>query len=672
MHLAARRTRVAPAAQPALFSSDQATLSATSNAADVRKTAAQRALRAQRWIVRFAVVAAAALTLTGCPSLGPRGEVPPSIDAADALARQGDQVGAARMYEALAAQNSGADRNDYLFRAARAYLTARRPEEAARVLGSVEQPLTAQQAAERPLLDAELALARGQGQQAFNRVSALPEPRTAPEALRYWRLRQDAAFAAGRPNDAVLAQIGLERWLPTVQDLRQSRVNLLKALRESSDRGVRVDPRSVTDSTVRGWLELGPIASAAGRNPNAAIADIDAWRARYPNHPASELVRSELLSRQTQTQPQPPIVAGGTGHIALLLPITGRTAAQAASVRDGFMTAYYQTPEAQRTPITVYDTGDAGIAESIGRATQEGADIIVGPLTRDEVIAAAALATRRPPVLALNFLPPDRPAPTAFFQFALSPEDEARLAARRILADGHRRGIAIVPSGDWGARVLAAFTQELEAGGGGLFQSTTIDSSLTDYSDAITQILRISDSSARHRRLESILGTKLQFEPRRRGDLEFIFAPAQANVERLLRPQLRFHFAGDVPTYATSDAFEPDPRNNQDLEGLMFPDMPWMLGSDLADAVRNALRDAYPNGGGPRRNRLFAFGFDAYRVAAALHSGGGSVQVDGLTGRLTLDPDHRIHRELEWAEIHNGEVRLLPTVTPTGATAALQ
>jgi outer membrane PBP1 activator LpoA protein len=367
-----------------------------------------------------------------------------------------------------------------------------------------------------------------------------------------------------------------------------------------------------------------------------------------------------LLSQQVQ---QPTIIGGGanTGaHIALLLPITGRQSAAATTVRDGFMTAYYQTPEGQRKPITVYDTGDTGIAEAVGRATQEGADIIVGPLTRDEVVAAAGLVTRRPPILALNFLPPSQPAPNGFYQFALSPEDEARLAARRILADGHRNGIAIVPSGDWGTRVLAAFKQELEAGGGGLFASTALDSSMTDYSDSITTVLRISDSSARHRRLESILGTKLQFEPRRRGDLEFIFAPAQANVERLLRPQLRFHFAGNVPTYATSDAFEPDPHNNADLEGLMFPDMPWMLGSDLADAVRNALQSAYPNGGGPRRNRLFAFGFDAYRVAAALQGGATNIQVEGLTGRLTLDPEHRIHRELGWAQIHNGEIKMLP------------
>jgi outer membrane PBP1 activator LpoA protein len=578
------------------------------------------------------------------------------------------------MYELLAEQNSGADRNEYLFRAARSFLAARRPEEAARVLAELEQPLTAQQATEKPLLEVELALARGQGQQAWQRITTLPEPRTAPEALHYWRLKQQAAFAAGRPVDGVAAQISLEHWLPSVQELRQSRINLLTSLRGASERGIRNDPRSgpphaADDPTIRGWLELGPIAAAAARSPNASISDVDAWRSRYPNHPASEIVRSELLSQQFQQQ-QPTIIGGaGAAHIALLLPISGRNSAAAITVRDGFMTAYYQTPEAQRTPINVYDTGDTGIAENVARATQEGADIIVGPLTRDEVVAAAGIATRRPPILSLNFLPPGQPAPAGFYQYALSPEDEARLAARRILADGHRNGLAIVPSGDWGTRVLAAFKQELEAGGGGLYSSTTLEPSMTDYSDSITTILRISDSSARHRRLESILGTKLQFEPRRRGDIEFIFAPAQANVERLLRPQLRFHFAGNIPTYATSDAFEPDPHNNQDLEGLMFPDMPWMLGSDLADAVRNALQTAYPNGGGPRRNRLFAFGFDAYRLATALHGGATNFQVEGLTGRLTLDPDHRIHRELVWAQIHNGEIKMLPTA---GATTAAQ
>ena len=105
---------------------------------------------------------------------------------------------------------------------------------------------------------------------------------------------------------------------------------------------------------------------------------------------------------------------------------------------------------------------------------------------------------------------------------------------------------------------------------------------------------------------------------------------------------------------------------------MMFPDMPWMLGGDLAEAVRGAVHDAWPNGGGPRLGRLFAFGFDAYRLATALRGNRvpAPIQIDGLTGRLTLDPDHRIHRELAWAQIHNGEIRLLSAAAPAPEASA--
>src|SRR5438067_5583924 len=210
-------------------------------------------------------------------------------------------------------------------------------------------------------------------------------------------------------------------------------------------------------------------------------------------------------------------------------------------------------------------------------------------------------------------------------------------------------------------RVLAAFRQELVSGGGELLATAAIDASRTDYSGPITELLGLSDSTARFKRLEAAIGTKLVFEPRRRGDVEFIFAPAQPSTERLLRPQLRFHYAGDIPTYATSDAFEPDVRANQELDGLMFPDMPWMLGGDLAEAVRAVTRGAWPTGG-PYRGRLFAFGFDAFRLAQALRrsGAGSSVGIDGLTGHLSVDAERRVRREITWAQLHNGELRLLP------------
>jgi outer membrane PBP1 activator LpoA protein len=515
-----------------------------------------------RWLLR-AIALAAGLALSGCPSLTSL-TTPPTLDRAASLEQSGDAGGAARLYEGLAAQNSGADRNAYLLRAAHAWLGAHRAEEAARALTGLEGSLTPEQQTERALLNAEIALDRGQTQDAWRQLDALAAPGNPAQAARYRDLKARAALGAGHPEAA--------------------------------------------EALAREQAEIAP-------------------------------------------------------HIALLLPVTGRTNAAAVSVREGFLAAWYQSPAAARLRVRVYDTGTESVADALTRAASSGAELIVGPLTREEVIAAAQFAGARPPVLALNFLGPETPAPARFYQFALSPEDEARLVARRVLEDHHRRGVALVPAGDWGTRVLAAFRQELEAGGGDLIGSATFDATRTDYSEAVTAILGISESQARYRRLEGILGTKLQFEPRRRADIGFIFSPAPANIERLLRPQLRFHFAGDIATYATSAAFEPDVRANQDLDGLMFPDMPWMLGGDLAEAVRAASRDAWPNGG-LTRSRLFAFGFDAWRLAAALHSRPNDVNIDGLTGRLSFDPEHRVRRELVWAQLHDGELRPLAPPTP--------
>ena len=608
-----------------------------------------------RWTVSLAALAAVTLVLAGCVSV-PQGPAP-SAERAATLARQGNSAGAAQMYEALANASSGAQRNGFALQAADAYLAARRPDDAARALDLLSPPLSAGDTFERSLVEVRVALQRGQAAHAWDLIRAVAVPQQAQPASQYLRLRQQVAFAAGDPAAGVAAEIQLEHWLLNANAVQQSRVALLDGLRNASERGVRVQPATAKNAVVRGWLELAPLAAEAAHNPTVAAADLSAWLSDHPGHPAVGVVRSELLGEQPQ-----PLAA--QAHIALLLPITGAAGPLAASVRDGFLTAYYQTPVQQRPVVRVYDTGgEQSVTDEVAAATQAGADIIVGPLMRQGVVAAAADRTQRPPLLALNFLPDGEQAPALFFQFALSPVEEAKLVARRVLSDGHRLGVAIVPAGDWGARVLGAFTQQLQSGGGTVLGSTMIDTSEADFSDEIKQVLGIDQSRARLDRLESLLGTHLEFVPRRRADVQFIFAPASAGVERLLQPQLRFFYAGDIPAYATSDAFEPDPRANQDLDGLMFPDMPWELGSPLAEAVRAAASRAWP-AGGPARGRLFAFGFDAYRLAEALraNTAPSALDLSGLTGELTLEPDGHIHRQLIWAQLRGGEITQLPSV----------
>jgi outer membrane PBP1 activator LpoA protein len=620
-------------------------------------------------IVRWISALLAALVLASCTSLGPGSEPPASLDRARAPDSSGDYAAAARVYEALAAQNSGTQQNGFLLQAALEHLRAHKPDDAQRVLASINPPMTPDQNFERQMLNVELALARNQGQEAWRQISAVPQPPGGAGVPRYLALRQRAAFATGRVADGVRAEMSRERLLANPADRTAARSELLTDLRSAQESGVRVEPGAVADNIVRGWLELARIAAETARSPATSVADIEAWRARYPNHPARQVVATELLGQKAETQTPVP-------HVALLLPLSGRNAAPGISIRDGFMTALYQVPVSQRPRVRVYDTGEISAAEAITRAHQEGAEFIVGPLTKDEVTAAADLGDAKPPILALNFMPADRPGPAGFYQFALSPEDEARQVARRVLADHRTRGVALVPEGDWGTRVLTAFRQELEAGGGMLLDEVALDSTRNDWGPEIKQVLRQNDSTARYKRLESVLGTKLEMDsPRRRADLDFIFAPSPFSTARLLRPQLRFHFAGDIPTYATSESFEQDPGATEDMEGLIFPDMPWMLGSDLADSVRAAAREAWPTGG-PRRNRYYAFGFDAYRLMTAIRSNSAGVNVNGLTGRLTLDNDRRVQRELAWAQLHNGAPRPAPVVAavtpaPSPATTSV-
>ena len=109
---------------------------------------------------------------------------------------------------------------------------------------------------------------------------------------------------------------------------------------------------------------------------------------------------------------------------------------------------------------------------------------------------------------------------------------------------------------------------------------------------------------------------------------------------------------GEV-TFTLGDAYDPHPTANQEIDGVMFPDMPWMIGNDAQTAeVRATVAQAFGESGA-RRGRLFAFGYDAMRIASALQRGA-PLNPQGLTGKLSLDPEGRVRRELEWVRIKGG------------------
>jgi uncharacterized protein len=579
---------------------------------------------------------AVSLTLAACSLLKP--EHPPEDKQGRALrlGQEGKHAEAAKAYAELA-DLQPANHDDYELLSAEQSLAAGDIAAAKQAFAAVSADARARLPTARALVAAEIAFAENDGARAIQELDQIAVPTSADQAQNYWWIRGRSAFLTGHPVEGTRALVERERWLTDPVSVGANRAELYSRVRSAAERGQPLSAPPKTDPIVVGWLELGPVAVGLARDPMRAAAALANWKRLFPQHPANASVLA-MASNQIAAATEFP------DQIALLLPLSGRAEAVGVAVRDGFVAAYLEQDPATRPRLKIYDVAAESVAGAYTRAISEEAGFVVGPLTKEDVAALLPLSgAGRIPVLALNFLGDSMSTPSNFYQFALSPEDEARGVARRAAADGRLNGVAIVAGTDWGKRVAAAFAEELEHLGGSVLDSQHFEPSQVDFSDIIKQILQVH---------------VVKGEPAtHRTDAAFVFVAAGSpGVARQILPQLKFHYAGDVPVYSTSDSFEPDPAANSDLDGMLFPDMPWMIAGDPVTAqIRDGVRAAWP-ARTARRDRLYAFGFDAYRLMPALRAKGPAEagEISGVTGKLHIDGQNRIHRDLDWAQIRNG------------------
>ena len=353
----------------------------------------------------------------------------------------------------------------------------------------------------------------------------------------------------------------------------------------------------------------------------------------------------------------PPAVmlpSGAPSTVALLLPLTGRYRSAGTAVRDGFIAACLTDPADARPRVAIYDTAANGIVASYQQALAGGAQFIVGPLMKDELALLVASGQFPVPTLALNTLAGQTP-PSFLFQFSLDPEEEARAVARRIAADGHAHGIALFPENDWGRRVHEAFSEELLTAGVTLSAAQFYTPGARDFAGPLRAALgRFGGAGDRPDDKRKPLPPPRDPVAEARDGPQFAFIAANAATARAIKPQLRFQMTYPLPVYATSDAWEASTRAANDMEGLVYPEMPWVLyGGQGATELWDLLHGAWSEAGRGRL-RLYAFGFDAFRLTGELRSTARSFGLDGLTGELDVAADGRVLRRLEWASIQGG------------------
>ncbi|MCO7516681.1 penicillin-binding protein activator [Pseudomonas guariconensis] len=410
-----------------------------------------------------------------------------------------------------------------------------------------------------------------------------------------------------------------------------------------------------SDETLAGWTSLALAVKSAGTLEQQQAA-IDTWSAQHPNHPAAQqlplaLVKLKELASQPLTK------------IALLLPQEGPLAGVARALRDGFMAAHFQAQQSgQPAPaVQVFDSSRmTSLDDFYNQAQAAGVQLVVGPLEKPLVKKLAAYPQLPITTLALNYADAGQQAPAQLFQFGLAAEDEAREVSRRARADGMVRAVALVPSGEWGERVLAAFRQDWESHGGTLLAAERIAQPVA-LAQQIADLFQLRQSEGRAKSLQSTVGGTIAAQPSRRQDIDFIFLASTPQQAQQIKPTLNFQYAGDVPVYATSNLYSASGDVNQynDMNGIRFCETPWLL--DNTNSLRQQVVQQWPQAAGSL-GRLYAMGVDAYSLAPRL----GQLKalpdnrIEGLSGSLSMNASQRIERQLPWAEFAGGQVKRLP------------
>jgi len=561
------------------------------------------------------------------------------------------------MYISLAADASAAERDRLTLLAVEQWLDAGDPLRARNAFRTVSRPAGGDLLWLWSADSAALSIYAGNPDDALEILQALGlEALTLERRLRIESLRADAWFQSGDPTRAIELLIQRESWLGSRQSIARNRERLWRGLINSNPKLLREAVDKAVNPLLSGWLTLGSLAATTGQQGIGWNNGVIRWRDEHRGHPAMKII-DDMDFPQGEILEYP-------RRIALLLPLSGRTASAGKAIQNGFLGAYFAAAGGldDRQTVDIYDVNaEGGASAAYSAAVDGGAEFVVGPLLRNNVSSLANDILVPVPVLTLNYLPDETLAPPGLYQFALAPEDEAASAAERALADGHARAVALVPNNSWGRRVLSSFSQRFEASGGTLLDARYYTPGNQDFSAAIEDLMALSGGVRRYQRMRANIGGPLQFDPRRRQDAEFVFLAADAPAGRLLKAQLKFHYSGDLPVYSTSSINSMDGRSNADLNGVMFADTPWVIApQSWIKYLPELYRKYWPEE--RRLGRLHAMGHDAFHLVAPLFAvrSGPMPEIDGATGQLYLDGDGRVHRRLAWAQFQRGEPVALP------------
>lgn len=318
------------------------------------------------------------------------------------------------------------------------------------------------------------------------------------------------------------------------------------------------------------------------------------------------------------------------GHVAVILPLKSDTLGrQADAVRRGVQAA---AANKEGLPVVVHATADDAkeIQAVYEKAVNEGAQAVIGPLSRSAVTALTRTGKVRVPTLALNAPDGESVMPRNLFTFGLQVDAEAKQLARMASRKGLKRALIVSVDTAVSSRIAQAFKDEW-----------------TELGGAITEVYPYSGEQAQLSKLrERIQATQA----------DAVVLALDSSRARMARP----YISGGVSVFATSLAYTSnDPLENFELDGVVFLDMPWVLLPDHPAVITYNQVATFTS---LESQRFYALGIDAYRIAMELVKPMLKIDeepLDGVTGLVVRGENQRFTRELTPAEFHNGVARAL-------------
>jgi len=381
------------------------------------------------------------------------------------------------------------------------------------------------------------------------------------------------------------------------------------------------------------WQDLHGVITGAGSLPMAQRAWHN-WQAQNSQHPAAKLPPTALQRLQEYRAPK----------ISIMLPLSGRLTSVGNAVRNGFVTGYLEdlspagTTRTSTADITFFDSNELDDLSLVRLSDENDSDVIIGPLIKERALGVlnaltenrsnAASATKAPSVVLLNRVGMSENSAgmlPSVYQFAAAIEDEALTLAENLESLGHTRLMVVSNGEPWAERAKQALYSQwkgpiVEAN----FQQTK------DLTRAVGDAMDVSGSQQRRERLTALLDEELEFLPRERKDLEAVVAFTDSLQSRGLVPALKFHFADELPVFASSQtARSPD---LEELVNFRIAELPLLVNPDSTAKSMTTTFDIQDS----PLIEFFALGLDAYRLATWTHWLNENPDVLGDKQSLTL------------------------------------